>query len=352
MYNKRNKILLNQMHNSGFSYAILTLPENIFYMTGFWGHGILIINENQNLLMTSTLEKNKAEFLAKNCEILVIKNWNKIIDKIETICSKKKKFFDSNNFMLNNKLHDNVIVNSDIIYNMRRTKDEYELKLILNASQMIDKLYLLIENEVKIGMSERNIASLLLSEIISNGYDLVSTPLSTTPLIVASGPHSSFPHSDLSDRNIQEGDLLTVDIFIRSNGYVSDSTRTFGVGRIDKKLIHLYEIVQSAQNIGFNNVKENMSTKLIDKKVRTFIEEKKLGKYFIHGTGHGVGLDVHEPPIINPNSQDILKLNDVITIEPGIYFPNKFGIRIEDTILVSNPSKSLLNYTKELITIG
>ena len=91
---------------------------------------------------------------------------------------------------------------------------------------------------------------------------------------------------------------------------------------------------------------------MIDKEVRTFIEEKKLGKYFIHGTGHGVGLDVHEPPIINKNSQDILKLNDVVTIEPGIYFPNKFGIRIEDTILVSNPSKSLLNYTKELITIG
>jgi len=352
MYVKRNKILINELDRSGFSYAILTLPENIFYMTGFWGHGILIITENQNILLTSTLEKNKAKLLAKNCEILVIQNWNKIVDKIDIICSKKKKFFDSNNFMLNNKLHDDVIVNSDIVYNMRRTKDEYELKSIIQASQMIDKLYLLIESEVKIGMSERTIASLLLSEIISNGYDLVNTPLSTTPLIVASGPHSSFPHSDLSDRNIQEGDLLTVDIFIRCNGYVSDATRTFGVGKIDEKLIHFYEIVKSAQNIGFKNTTENISTKLIDKEVRTFIEEKKLGKYFIHGTGHGVGLDVHEPPIINKNSQDILKLNDVVTIEPGIYFPNKFGIRIEDTILVSNPSKSLLNYTKELITIG
>ena len=351
MYNKRNKILLNQMHKSGFSYAILTLPENIFYMTGFWGHGILVINENQNILITSTLEKNKAKFLAKNCEILVIKNWNKIIDKIEIICSKKKKFFDNNNFMLNNKLHGDIIVNSDIIYNMRRTKDEYELKSVLNASQMIDKLYLLIENEVKIGMSERNIASLILSEIISKGYDLVNTPLSTTPLIVASGPNSSFPHSDLSDRNIQEGDLLTVDIFIRSNGYVSDSTRTFGVGKIDKQLINLYEIVKSAQNIGFNNVKENVSTKLIDRKVRNFIEEKKLGKYFIHGTGHGVGLDVHEPPIINPSSTDILKLNDVITIEPGIYFPNKFGIRIEDSLIVKKNPIVMHKFTKHLVTI-
>ena len=143
-----------------------------------------------------------------------------------------------------------------------------------------------------------------------------------------------------------------MDFGVFYNGYASDTTRTVCIGEPDEKSLKVYNIVEEAQRIGREAVKEGIYCKELDTKVRNFIKEKGYGEYFIHGLGHGVGLEIHELPFVNSRSPFELKENMVITVEPGIYIPNKFGVRIEDTILVKKDKGEILtNLPHDLIKL-
>ncbi|MFY3741094.1 MAG: Xaa-Pro aminopeptidase/Xaa-Pro dipeptidase [Candidatus Nitrosomirales archaeon] len=163
--------------------------------------------------------------------------------------------------------------------------------------------------------------------------------------------NSSLPHADPTDRKIRKGDLVTVDLTLRYNGYIADATRTFAVGTIDSEKKKIYHIVKEAQEHGLNAVKAGAKCGAVDHACRSFIKKAGYGKYFIHSTGHGIGVEVHEPPWLRMKSDEILQKNMTVTVEPGIYLPNKFGVRIEDSVLVDKKVRVLNKYTKDLIIL-
>jgi Xaa-Pro dipeptidase len=152
--------------------------------------------------------------------------------------------------------------------------------------------------------------------------------------IVASGPCSAFPHGGCSNREIREGDLVIVDLGATYKFYRSDMTRTLAAGKPSEKQKKLYQIVKTAQEKAFEIMKPNVKAKDVDAVARKIIEDAGYGEYFVHGIGHGVGLEVHEPPTLSPDSTETLAVGNVVTDEPGIYLVGYGGVRIEDTVLV------------------
>ncbi|MEM3437306.1 MAG: aminopeptidase P family protein [Nitrososphaerales archaeon] len=357
MFKKRRELLLEAARKNGCEIVASATPQNIFYTTGFWGSGTAIIKEDSTYLLTSPLEGERAKKNAKDCDVIVSKIGKSLKDLVlEYIGSKGKVCFDdvemSLQFSIKKALKDDVIFDPDLFYSVRRIKDDEEIANITQAGKIADKLFDYISTIIKPRIRERELASEILSRAIKSGCDIPSYASTQNPIIVASGPNSSFPHADLTDRRLSNGDVITIDIVIRFNGYVVDTTRTFALGRVNDRVKKIYEIVKSAQEEGIRAVKPDAITEEVDKKVRDIINTRGYGEFFIHGTGHGVGLDVHEPPLLRMNSKEVLKENNVITIEPGIYIPNKFGIRIEDTILVSERTKPFTNFPKDLLIVG
>jgi Xaa-Pro aminopeptidase len=161
---------------------------------------------------------------------------------------------------------------------------------------------------------------------------------------VSSGPRSAFPHGGCSDRELREGDLVVVDFGATYKFYRSDMTRTLMAGQPLEKQKKLYEIVKAAQEKAFEAIKPNVKAKDVDAVARKIIEDAGYGEYFVHGLGHGVGLEVHEPPTLSSSSKEALTVGNVVTDEPGIYLVGYGGVRVEDTVLVQkNGAEKLTN---------
>jgi Xaa-Pro aminopeptidase/Xaa-Pro dipeptidase len=204
---------------------------------------------------------------------------------------------------------------------------------------------------IKKGRRESELQTILMS--FANANDLFDTGYRSTlnPLIIASGTNSSLPHAQVTKRKFAGGDMITVDLTLRYKGYVSDATRTFGLGSISKESRTVYEIVKESQKAGLKAVKPQKTCASVDNACRKIIEEYNYGPHFIHSTGHGIGLDVHENPNISGKSKEKLKKNMAITVEPGIYIPKKFGVRIEDSLIVKDRASVMHKFTKDLIVI-
>ena len=173
------------------------------------------------------------------------------------------------------------------------------------------------------------------------------------PTIVASGKNGALPHARPSDKKIKSGELVTIDFGACFHGYVSDMTRTIAIGKISTRLKKIYEAVRKAQELGCTKAKAGVTGRQIDAVCRDYLTKQGLGKYFAHSTGHGIGMEVHELPIVSSYSDTLLIEGSVITCEPGVYIPNVGGVRIEDALVLTkggntNLSKSL---SKELLTL-
>ena len=236
-------------------------------------------------------------------------------------------------------------------YDARIIKDENEIKILKKASKIIDEMFEICSKKMKVGQKESELQTILMTyameqEMFDTGYK--ST---LNPLIIAGGPNGALPHAQVSQRKFKKGDLVVTDLTLRYKGYVSDATRTFGLGKISSQANEAYEIVKESQKLGLQSVKPNIDCKDVDSACRKYIEEKNYGQYFIHSTGHGIGLEVHEFPTVSYRSNTKLKENMAITVEPGIYIENKFGIRIEDSLIVKDRPIIMHKFTKDLLTI-
>ena len=236
-------------------------------------------------------------------------------------------------------------------YNSRIIKDENEIKLLKKGSKIIDEMFEICSKKMKVGQKESELQSILMAYAIEQQMFDTGYKSTLNPLIIAGGPNGALPHAQVTQRKFRKGDLIVVDLTLRYKGYVSDSTRTFAIGKISQQATEAYEIVKESQKIGLREVKPNANTKDIDFACRKYIEDKNYGKYFIHSTGHGIGLEVHELPNVSYRSGTQLKENMAITVEPGIYIPNKFGIRIEDSLIVKQKPIIMHKFTKDLVTI-
>jgi len=231
---------------------------------------------------------------------------------------------------------------------LRSVKDGRELTAMAHAVDVAESAMEKLIPRIRVGQSEKQIAAMLREELFEAGADA----LAFNP-IVSAGPNSASPHAVPTDRPLQQGDLLVVDWGAIVDDYPSDITRTFAVGRIDPELLRIYEIVKQANEAALKASKPGVSGRELDRVARQIIEDAGYGEMFIHRTGHGLGLEIHEPPYIMESNTEPLQTGNVFTIEPGIYMKGRGGVRIEDNIVITSEGfDCLTSLSKDLIQVG
>jgi Xaa-Pro aminopeptidase len=230
------------------------------------------------------------------------------------------------------------VVEDGLLVRSRMVKDEYEIGCIRKACRITDKAAKEIEGMLRPGVTERKVHMEINYIMKTEGSD--SDAFET---IVASGPHSAYPHHDISDRKLRKADPVTCDLGAMYKGYCADLTRTYFVGGPKKALRDIYNAVHESYKAGLKVTKAGVTCGQIDDACRDVIFDYGYGKYYVHSTGHGVGLEVHEEPRIAPGIKDKVTKGMVFTIEPGIYVPDLGGVRIENDVYIGSRGVEVLN---------
>lgn len=334
--------------------ALIVSPENRRYFTGFdASDGFLFITKSGSVFLTDSryieaakdkiicceVEEQKGKLMdyAKrfNCKVLAVE-----ADRL-TVTQLKN---------LRKALHGiklTTVGTDKIIDSFRAVKNEAEIENICKAQRIAEAAFDHILGFIKVGVTEKEVALELDHYMLSHGADSLS--FETTAI---SGANTSKPHGVPTDKKIEHGDFVTMDYGAVVNGYHSDMTRTVAVGAASDEQKKIYKIVFEAQLAVLRVLKNGVKCSDADKAARDVITEAGYGEYFRHSAGHGVGIEIHEKPFISPKSTATLRSGNVVTDEPGIYIPGKFGVRIEDMALITeNGCKNLTKAPKELIII-
>ena len=349
--NSKIKWLRNKLMGLDMQGMIVTNPVNIKYLTGIEAEGVLLITRKENVFLTdSRYIEHVNSILTIEDGISVVNIKSLTLDDYENffLFCENVGFEESNLTYLKYKeyMHKYKINNFEetegIIEKQRMIKEQIEIEYIKKACSITDDCFDHLKNFIKIGMSEKEIASEVESFFIKNGADDLAFNT-----IVASGKNSSMPHAVPTDKKIEAGDPITIDMGCKYKGYCSDMTRTIFAGFIPQQIRPIYDMVLKNQIMVSECIKDGANIKNISKMLESNF--KLNGFEMLHSLGHGVGLDIHEYPFFGTKVDFYLKENMVVTDEPGIYIPNRFGVRIEDTILVSkysaiNLTKSVKNY--------
>jgi Xaa-Pro dipeptidase len=238
---------------------------------------------------------------------------------------------------------------SDVLAGLRLRKDKAEVDAMRKAVKIAQDALKSVIPLIKIGMTERELAAELMMQLFKNGSD---AELPFAP-IVSTGPNSANPHASPSERKLQAGDLLVVDWGAAYGGYISDLTRTFAVSEVDDEYKKIHKIVQDANAAGRAAAKPGVPCANVDKAARDVIEAAGYGKYFTHRTGHGIGMEAHEDPYMRGDNMQLLEPGMAFTVEPGIYLPNRNGVRIEDNIVITETDADCLSdMPREIQVVG
>jgi Xaa-Pro aminopeptidase len=313
---------------------------NLTYLTDFPGASALLIPKNgENTVYVYGVNYAQAKAELTDVKVELVKHGENLMAKIAKQVAAfeiKKLAVDALNVegwrALSKSLGDEKMLAADnsFIGELRKVKDEKEIALMRKAAELTSEGMRVAYETVAAGVREYEVAAEIEYAMRKQGSS--GTAFET---IVASGVCSAFPHGGCSDKEIREGDLVVVDVGATYKFYRSDMTRTLVAGKPSEKQKKLYQIVKKAQETAFEAVKPNARAKDVDAAARKIIADAGYSEYFVHSLGHGVGLEVHEPPTLSPDSGDVLVAGNVVTVEPGIYIVGYGGIRIEDTVLVS-----------------
>jgi Xaa-Pro aminopeptidase len=337
--------LLGLLDSLKLSGMIITDMKNVRYFSGFTGSdGAVVVGRKDGVFLTDGRYTTQAAGEVDGFEVFQYRS------KVEGIADAVKRlkirrvgvesramtlfFFDSISAALPKQ---KVIPVSGDLARLRMVKDEAERAAIVEAIRIAEDSVNETRHLVRAGTREDEIAVEIEYKMKRAG----SGPL-PFPIIVASGPNGALPHARAGPRRIEPGDLVTIDFGARYRGYHSDETITVMVGRDGKKQREVYEVVLEAQQRAIAAVRVGVGVREVDEAARGYIRERGYGDYFTHGTGHGVGLDVHEPPTVSFLADEVLEAGMVITVEPGIYIPGWGGVRIEDMVLVEADGARLL----------
>lgn len=333
--NEKLRWLKTTMASMDLEGMILTNPLNIKYLTNIDAEGILLINKKEIVYLTDArYVEDVQNTITIADEISVYEKKDFTTDDYENIfmfCENvgfeefNVTYAGYKELMQKYKVN-NMVETENLIEKQRMIKDNEELECIKQACKITDECYSYILEYIKPGMTEKHIANK-----IEKYFTKYSDGLAFDT-IVASGENTSKPHAIPSDREIQEIDIIMIDMGCKINGYSSDMTRTFFVGEVGNVKEELYKMLLRIQNHVEIMMKDGASTRQIAKFVEMDLAQNRFE--LLHSIGHGVGLEIHELPYISTVKDSILKENMVVTNEPGIYIPGKFGIRIEDTIKV------------------
>lgn len=352
---QRRKSLLKHAQKIDCNTLVTFEPENLFYMTGFWGEAIGLLEKNgKTTIIAPELEVGRAKEESVDCAVITAERGTGLISSLIEKIKKNRVCTDCQNYSVMMSLKKSVPKiksSTEPFYNSRIIKDKKEVQILKKASKIIDEMFDICLKKIKVGQKESELQTILM--IYAMEQQMFDTGYKSTlhPLIIAGGPNGALPHAQVTQRKFKDGDLVVTDLTLRYKGYVSDATRTFALGKISPQANEAYEIVKESQKLGLKAVKPNANCKDVDSACRKYIDEKNYGRYFIHSTGHGIGLEVHELPTVSYKSETKLKENMAITVEPGIYIENKFGIRIEDSLIVRDKPIVMHKFTKDLVII-
>ncbi|HDQ03378.1 MAG TPA: aminopeptidase P family protein [Deltaproteobacteria bacterium] len=328
--------------------------NNIRYLSGFTGSdGVLLLTLDNIILLVDGRYTTQALLETKN--IHIIEYTDKVAGLIKAAGDYrlKKAGFEADSITVDmyNKINAGLgkiqfVPLADELKLIRARKDETEISLIKKAAEISSSAVSSIVAEIREGVMEKELAMQLEYLARRLGADEISFPP-----IVASGENSALPHACPSERKIKDGDFIIIDFGVRYGGYCSDETCTFAFGELTDGQKHAYQIVKEAHDKAIATIKSTVAAAAVDLSARSVFGEKH-SPFFSHSTGHGVGLEVHEAPRLASNSPDTLSENMVVTVEPGLYFPGQWGVRIEDMVLVKeNSCEKLTKMDKELIFI-
>lgn len=345
--NKKIKNCIKELQNAGLDALLVSDPENISYLTGFRSaEGYLLITGTEQLIyFTFPLYRTEAE-REKYWKVKTDRNLFKIVHRAVKQSGLKKLGFEAKNmpYLEYKKLSEDFSQDGikfrktvDLVENLRAVKTEEEINLIKKSAAISYTAFEYVREICDKTLSEKDLSIELERFLRIKGDNQIAFPV-----IIASGKNSSLPHHIPSDTKLNKN-LCLIDLGSKYHGYCADLTRVFFWGKIPLSIAKIFDILFKAQEISIKKIKPGVKAGEIDKAARKFIDKQGFGKNFIHGLGHGVGLNVHELPHIAPYNDQILKEGMVVTIEPAIYIRNKLGIRIEDMVLVKEEKGEILN---------
>lgn len=347
--------LRQQFQDHGLDAILIASPINRRYISGFTGTaGVAIISENDALFITDFRYTEQAAAQAKGFEIIEHKQGleSEIKKQLNALQVKRVGFEKDHTtygqYETYKKAFDvELLPVSGLVESLRTIKSPEELAVMKQAAKIADDAFTHIQSYIKPGVKEIEIANELEFFMRRNG-----ATSSSFDTIVASGYRSAMPHGVASEKEIQFGELVTLDYGALYNGYCSDITRTVAVGEVSDELRKIYDIVLEANIRGVNEIKAGMTGKEADAITRDYIKEMGYGVNFGHSTGHGLGMEVHEAPRLSHLSKETLKPGMVVTVEPGIYVAGLGGCRIEDDIVITEEGNERLTFsTKEFIQL-
>jgi Xaa-Pro aminopeptidase len=334
---------------------VVTDLSNVRYLSGFTGsNGMLLVTRTAAWFYTDFRYKEQIRAEVKGVRKQVRARSLFADFPVEHVGGLKRLGVERHNLTLErHKLIRRVLrgsgtrlgPTSNLVLELRRTKSAAEVTAIAAAQGHTDRVFSLLRKMIRPGIRESDLAAEITFRFAKHGGNAFAP-------IVASGPNGALPHAGASLRKLRKGDAVTMDFGCRTGGYCSDMTRTVFVGKPDPDLLEVYRIVHEAQRRGIAAVGPGVACAAVDRAARQYITDAGYGPYFGHSLGHGVGIDVHEQPVLTPRSKQQLKVGDVVTVEPGIYIPGLGGVRIEDMVLVTRGGcRNLTKSTKRVLTI-
>ncbi len=350
--------LVSLMKERNFDGALISPGTNLYYLTGLSIHEagerltVLVVGADGDYRL---LAPNLYENTIMNFPVTFWRDGENPYDKLAWMLA--EFHLSDGRLLIEDTMRADWLINlmrlgtfefyplSSLVRELRMRKDKHEIEMMGHAAKAADRVFGEILSWDLVGMRERELAlkiELAIREL--------SDGISFEP-IVAAGENGANPHHAPGDRRLRKGDMVILDYGARWKGYCSDITRTIALGKPDGRLVEIYEVVREAQENAFRAVGKGIKAGEVDRAARETIKKAGYGRYFIHRTGHGLGLDVHEEPYIGPEGNVLLENGMTFTIEPGIYIPGIGGVRIEDDVVVEGKGKRLTKAERELIRL-
>lgn len=334
--NSKLQWLRNTMSSLDLQGLIISNPVNIKYLTNIEAEGVLLLTRKENIYITDGRYIEHVHSTLTLYDEIIVNDINSVSkDDYENFFMFCENVGFEENYvtyagykeLIRKYKINNLVETEHIIEKQRMIKDKEEISNIQKACEITDDCFSYILSYIRPGMTEKQIA-----EEIEEYFKRRTDGLAFDT-IVASGENTSKPHAVPTDRKIQEQDIITIDMGCKVNGYCSDMTRTFFVGSVPEMIKPVYDLVLKNQVQTLDEMKDGSSTRLLTKMVEN--DFKLNGHSLIHSLGHGLGMEIHEAPYVSYRSDAQLRENMVVTDEPGIYIPGKFGVRIEDTVQIT-----------------
>ena len=340
----------------GIDAMLVNSEPGEFYAVGFHGEGNVVVTAEKCFYFTDSRYIEAAEHLIEGAEIAMTdagRNYQAMVQQVIDECHIERLGFEENylsvaDFELWDKgLTASLAPAQKLVNSLRAAKDEEELALMRRAQEITDQAFSAMLKFIQPGQTEQEIAARLQYEMLCLGAD----KMSFDP-IVASGPNGSKPHAIPSQRKVQKGDFITMDFGCKFGGYCSDMTRTIALGEPTGEMKKVYQVVLEAQLAGIAEAKAGVPGKHIHDTAARVIADAGYGPYFGHGFGHSLGIEIHEAPNANSRDETPMPVGAVVSAEPGIYLPGKFGVRIEDAVVYTQGGHEILTKSpKELIIL-